>query len=101
MKDECCLLFCLGLYGYSGEHTNVSSCPVHHHHHHLMNYPVDSLTLKTSLHAKDNASNKNSHGVILASQSHILPCAHFHHHGTSQRYQKSKRIPTPVVNESE
>ncbi len=75
----------LALFGYTGDRSNMSGCPIHHR---MMNYPSDTFPMKTCLNNKDNLINKKFHGTS------------FHHHGTCQRHQKPKRITTPIVNES-
>lgn len=85
------------MFAYPSDRMNMSSCPVHHH---LVNYAADTFSMKMNVHSKDNTLHKNLHGTMIASQNHVVPCAHFHHHGTCQRHPKSKRMTTPVVHES-
>lgn len=77
---------CTPSIGYISERSNISTCPIHHH---IINYPSDTFPLKT----KDNLK------FVLSSQPNGASF-HSHHHGTCQRHQKSKRITTPVINES-
>ncbi len=79
---------CTPSIGYISERSNISTCPIHHH---IINYPSDTFPLKT----KDNIK------LVLSSQSNgtsYHPPSH--HHGTCQRHHKSKRITTPIINES-
>lgn len=73
---------CTPSIGYISERSNLSTCPIHHH---IINYPSDTFPLKT----KDNIKFVTN-----------TPTYHSHHHGTCQRHQKSKRITTPIINES-
>jgi hypothetical protein len=96
-----CLSCSSALFGFAHDRSTVSSCPIHHH---LINYPSDGMPLKATVHhTKDNLTNKNVDGIILSSQSHVMPYHQvhsMHHHGTCQRHQKVKRLTTPTVNES-
>ncbi len=86
------------LFGYTSERPNISTCPIHHR---LINFPSDTFPSKTSLNNKDNSTNKKRTGIVVSSPINGTPFHHFHqhHHATCQRYQKSKQIATPIVNE--
>lgn len=81
----------LAVFGYSTDHSNVSTCPIHHR---VVNYPSDTFPLKTCLNNKDNLSNKKLSGNSFNNHHH-----HHYHHGTCQRHQKTQHITTPVVSE--
>lgn len=87
------------LFAYPTDGSTMSSCPVHHR---MMNYPSDTFPLKGTLNSKEKSGGKKSHGIILSSQNPGIPFSHLHHHhhhATCQRYQKSKRMITPIINE--
>jgi hypothetical protein len=76
----------LAVFGYSTDHASLAACPIHHR---IINYPSDTFPLKTCLNHKENLVSKKLSGHS------------FHqHHGTCQRYQKAKRITTPIITET-